>query len=546
MSVKFSILGGSGEIGMNMYLYETQDTAVIIDCGVMFSDSTLPGVDLIIPDFEYLNTIKDKLKAVILTHGHEDHIGGIPYLLKDFDLEIYTGLLTAELVKVKSKEHKIKPKINTFFDGDEFFIGDFKFKSLLINHSISDTYAICIFHKDCNFLHISDFKIDNTPVSGKAFDTNVFSQLADTYGFDCLISDSTNVINSGYTASESSVKNDIKELIENHDSRVFFTTFASNIDRIQQVIEICNEVGRKIIFDGRSILKNIQIASSLNYLKIPRGVVISISEIKNYPDDKLCFIISGCQGERQSTLFKIVSKERKKLRIQKGDLFIISARVIPGNEKNLNETINNIYINGGEVVDIEKNNIHVSGHASEEEVKLLLKLTKPKYLIPVHGEYFHLKKHISLAIDNGLISEDRAIFTITGQQLLFENKDFVSKLEIPYGRTYIDRRGNFLFGEELLKIRKNLSRDGIVIIKLFIDEFNQLQSPPEIYTEGFNLNDNQLFLLRKFIMDSLPVLNDEIKNDINNIKNLVNKLTKTYFKKRLDRRPVILVIDVII
>jgi ribonuclease J len=543
MSLKFSILGGSGEIGMNMYLFESDEAVLIVDCGVMFADCDLPGVDLIIPDFTYLENIRNKDFFLLLSHGHEDHIGGVPYLIERFKMPIYGGKLTIKLLESKLKEHKIKSEIIEINENDCLILKDFKIKPIPVNHSISDTFAFHIVNRDLHILHSSDFKIDLSPVNGKPFSMESFIR-AKQEGIDLYIGDSTNVINENFTPSESTVKKDLKDIINNHHSRIFFTTFASNIDRIKQLIEVCEVTGRKIVFEGTSIIKNIKIAEELGYVDIPKGLRVPLSEAKHMEDDKICFVISGCQGERQSSLYKIVSKERKALKIKEGDLFIISARVIPGNERNLNNTINMIYMNGGEVVDIQKKHVHVSGHASEEELKLMFNLLQPEYFVPVHGESLHLKKHYNLAVKSNFVDKDNAFILLSGEQLLFAKRKFVEKKSIPSGKTYIDKRGNFLFGEELLKERKHLSRDGVISIifrEIYTSPFYEII---EIKTKGFDLPPQYLHKLKKHIYKFLPVLNEEAKNDKYNIFELFEKMLKTYFKRNFDRRPVISVIKV--
>ncbi len=543
MSFKFSILGGSGEIGMNMYLFESEKAVVIVDCGVMFGDCDLPGVDLIIPDFSYLETIEQKAFALFLSHGHEDHIGGVPYLLDKYKIPVYGGKLTIKLLESKLKEHKIKAEINELTDESIIDFHDFKIKAIPVNHSISDTFAFHLIHKDLNVLHSSDFKIDLSPVNGQPFSSESFI-MAKREGIDLYIGDSTNVVNENFTPSESTVKKDLKDIINNHNGRVFFTTFASNIDRIRQLVEICEELNRKIVFEGTSIIKNIKIAEELGYINIPKGLKIPLSKTKEIEDDKICFVISGCQGERQSSFYKVVSKERKALQIKKGDLFIISARVIPGNEKNLNETINMIYTNGGEVVDIQKKHVHVSGHASEEELKLMFNLLKPKYFVPVHGEALHLKKHFDLAVDLEFVKQENAFILLSGEQLVFENKKFIEKNTITSGKKYIDKRGDFIFDENLLKERKHLSRDGVITLifkKIYSEPYYEIL---DIQTKGFELPPRHIFKLKKYVFNNLPVLNAGVKNDKNDIFEMFEKMLKTYFKRNFDRRPVISVIKV--
>ncbi|MEC9491455.1 ribonuclease J [Flexistipes sp.] len=532
MSFDVTFLGGAGVIGMNMYLYESSDTALIVDCGVMFADYSCPGVDYIIPDFRYLYKKREKLKALLLSHGHEDHIGGVPYLLKDFNIPVYSGELTLKFLKAKLGEHKIKGDLNAITPGDSFKVGDFTVSFNPVNHSIPETYSVLLSSNDFSFLHCSDFKIDDTPVSGEPFNRKLYKKIG-SKGIDAVLIDSTNVFEKGKTVSESSLKNNLLEIFRGIKARIFFTTFSSNIDRIKQVLEVCRQLDRKVVFEGRSILKNTLLGNEAGYLPFPEDTVVKLSEAKDLPDDRICYIVSGCQGEAGSSLFKIVSRERKKLQIQEGDTVVISSRVIPGNEKNLNALMNQVAFYGGYVVDMDEGGIHASGHAGREDIKEFISLVRPKKVIPVHGEFRHQKAVCKMVMEDNLAEE--CIFAITGEKLVFsDDKKNVFTEEVEIEKRYVDTRGDFLFSEEQLKERRQMARDGVVIINAYsVDE------KVHIDTTGFVLSNNSFFRLRKFLSENLILLNDVIKDDKNKLAEMAMKLTKTFFKKNMDRRPVI-------
>lgn len=532
MSFTITILGGAGAIGMNMYLYESEETAVVVDCGVMFADYSCPGVDYIIPDFKYLYKKREKLKGALLSHGHEDHIGGVPYFLKDFNIPVYSGNLTLKFLKAKLNEHKIKGKLNQVEPQEPFRIGDFIVTFNPVNHSIPETYSILLNSGEFSFLHCSDFKIDNTPVSGEPFNRNLYKKIGDK-GVDAVMVDSTNIFEKGKTVSESSLKNNLLEIFRNIKGRIFFTTFSSNIDRIKQVLEVCRELDRKVVFEGRSILKNTLLGNEAGYLPFPQDTVVKLSEAKELPDEKVCYIVSGCQGEAGSSLFKIVSRERKKLQIQEGDTVVISSRVIPGNEKNLNALMNQIAFYGGYVVDMDEGGIHASGHAGSEDIKEFLSLVKPGKVIPIHGEFRHQKAVCKMINENNLASE--CVFAISGEKIVFsDDKRETSVDEVNIDNKYVDTRGDFLFSEEQLKERRHMARDGVVIVNAYsVDE------KVDVDTIGFILSNNDFFRLRKFLSENLILLNDVIKDDKTKFDEMIGKLTRTFFKKNMDRRPVI-------
>lgn len=539
--MQISFLGGLGEIGMNMYVYETETTAIIVDCGVMFADLSLPGVDYIIPDFSYIVSIKDKIKGIVATHGHEDHIGGISYLLKNFNVPIYGGKLTLNLLKHKLTEEKLKATLKEISDMDCIVIDDISISFLQINHSIPDTFCIKIKSKKNTFIHLSDFKIDKTPISQKPFSEERVVKFLENEKVTGILIDSTSCQRVGVSPSEKSVYEDLYKIISDASGRVFFTTFSSNIDRISQVLDICEKLKRKVVIEGRSITKNINIATQLGYLKYNPENIIRLNDAKKYDDNKLCFIISGCQGEVNSTLYKIVSRERNSLQVKKGDLFIISSRVIPGNEKNLAKAINHIFYYEAEVVDIEKENIHVSGHAYREDVKIITSLTSPKYFIPIHGEYTHLRKNIQNITEDLNFSQSNCIFVENGKKITFDNnQDLVSFSDIPFGKTYIDTRGGFIFGEDELKIRKNMARDGVFFINYFFKENNF--NIKELNAIGFSLTDELQYYIKKQINDNISLLIESSLSGEFQFDEILTKFIKKIFKKRFDRRPEIKVI----
>ncbi len=532
MSFSVTFLGGAGFIGMNMYLYESDESALIVDCGVMFADYSYPGIDYIVPDFSYLYSLRNKLKGLLLTHAHEDHVGGVPYLLKNFNIPVWGGFLTLKLLKLKLSEYKIKAVLNEVTPGEMFRIDDFSLTYNSVNHSIPDTYSILLKNKNFSCLHASDFKIDYTPVSGAPFDWSTYEKIGND-GVDLAMVDSTNIFEKGETASESALKSNILDVFLAARGRIFFTTFASNVDRIRQVMEVCFQIGRKVVLEGRSVLKNTLVANENGFLPFPENTVVKISDAKDLPDNEVCYIVSGCQGESGSSLFKIVSKERKKLRIKEGDTVVISSRVIPGNEKNLNAMMNQVALHGGNVVDMEEAKIHTSGHAGREDIKEFLNLLRPDYVIPIHGEIRHQKEFCRMLEDEKLNS--KGIFAVTGEKAVFDGstkKPVIKEINSEY--QYIDTRGGFFLDNVQLKERKHMARDGVVIVRISTTEKNH-----EIETVGFILSDYIYFRLSKFLRENLILLNDVIKDDKDKLLEMSWKLVKTFFKKEMDRRPVI-------
>lgn len=539
MSCSISFLGGVGEIGMNMYVYETDESAIIIDCGVMFADNNFPGIDYVIPDFEYLDSIKHKLKGLFITHGHEDHVGAVPFLLRSFDMPVYGGKLSLGILEAKRGAKKIAPNLNTIRPRQEITEGDFTVRFLPVTHSISDTYALYIKCGDFKALHCSDFKIDQSPAGGEPFNPSDFTKLADE-NLTALLVDSTNATSEGFTQSESSIKENLRKVFRNAKGRIFFTTFSSNIDRFRQILDIAKDCGRKVVLEGAALDRNVSIAKSLGYIELPEEQVITLRQAKKLPDEEVCYIITGCQGETNSTLYRIASGERKDLSVKEGDLFVISARVIPGNEKNLINLVNHIYKAGGKVVDIGKNRIHVSGHASQEEIKLMVNFTRPQYVIPVHGEPVHMITLKRMLKDMNLVQPSDILLVEDGNKLTFSD-DGVSTGDVPFGKVFIDLRGHFHMDEDSVRDRKHLCRDGAVSVVLMRRKADGTYIlPPVFETAGFTLENAQTAELQDFLVEHLTNLLKDDDYDDMDLKGGLSRLTKRYFKKNLDRRPLVI------
>lgn len=540
MSCSISFLGGVGEIGMNMYVYETENSAIIIDCGVMFADNNLPGIDYVIPDFEYLDSIKHKLKGLFITHGHEDHVGAVPFLLRAYNIPVYGGKLSLGILEAKRGAKKVSPDLRTVKARQTITEGDFTVQFLPVTHSISDTYALYVKCGDFSALHCSDFKIDQSPAGGEPFNPADFTKLA-SEGLTALLIDSTNAQNEGFTQSESSIKEDLRKVFRNAKGRIFFTTFSSNVDRFRQIFDIARECGRKVVLEGTALDRNVSIAESLGYIELPEDLMITLRAAKKLPDEEVCYIITGCQGETNSTLYRIASGERKDLNVREGDLFVISARVIPGNEKNLINLVNMIYKSGGNVVDIGKNRIHVSGHASQEEIKLMVNFTRPRYVIPVHGEPVHLITLKRTLKATGFLPEENVLMVEDGKKVIFEDGEVLKTDDVPNGRIFIDLRGHFVMDEDSVKDRKHLCRDGavsVVLIKKKADGTYIL--PPAIETAGFTLDDRHMRQLLDFLSENISELVNDEDYDFTELKGGLSRLTKRYCKKHLDRRPLII------
>lgn len=485
--IKVAFLGGMNEIGKNMTVYEYGDDMFIVDCGLAFPGTELLGVDSVIPDFTYIAQNIDKVRGLIVTHGHEDHIGGIPYLLKKFNIPIYSTRLTIGLIKGKLKEHGLlnKAKLHEINPSDKVKLGKFSVEFIHVNHSIPDAVGLAITSPVGVIIHTGDFKIDTTPVDGDMINIPRFAEYG-TKGVLALFQDSTNAERPGYTMSEKKVGESFLNLFTKAGKRrIVVATFASNIHRVQQIIDVAKHLRRKVAVVGRSLENLVQVGEELGYLNVPDNILISIDNIKDYPDDKLVIITTGSQGEPMSALTKIANGEHRKVTASPNDYVIISATPIPGNEKMVSNVVNELMKRDIEVIYENMYEVHVSGHACQEELKLMMGVIKPKFFFPVHGEQKHLKKHAKLAEAMG-ISKKNIFIEDIGKHVEITEKGIKTLDNVPSGDVYVDGIGVGDVGNIVLNDRKHLSADGIIIIVATIDsQTGEVLSGPDIVSRGF-------------------------------------------------------------
>lgn len=484
--IKITPLGGLHEIGKNMTVFEYEGDLLILDCGLAFPDDDMLGVDMVIPDITYLQKNKNRIRGIVLTHGHEDHIGAIPYVLKEFNVPVFGTKLTLGILKNKLSEHGIlnSTKLNVINPGETFKLGDFKVEFIRSNHSIADAVAVALHTPAGTILHTGDFKIDSTPIDGEMIDLGRIGELGKK-GILLLMSDSTNAERRGYTMSERTVGATFDNVFDNCNKRIFVATFASNIHRVQQIINAAVKYGRKVAVSGRSMENVLAAAIELGYMNIPKNTLITLDEIGRYPKDKLVIVTTGSQGETMSALSRMAYSGHKKVNIEPDDLVIISASPIPGNEKAISNVINELLKRGAEVIYESLAEVHVSGHACQEELKIILALAKPKYFMPVHGEYKHLSRHRDLALQMGMSSKD--IFMMENGKVL-EVSEASAKITgtVPSGKVLVDGLGVGDVGNIVLRDRKHLSEDGLIVVVTTIDhEMKTVVAGPDIISRGF-------------------------------------------------------------
>lgn len=539
-TLKIIPLGGLGEIGKNITAIEYEDEIIVIDCGVSFPDDDMLGIDLVIPDITYLLENKDKIKGLFITHGHEDHIGSIPYILRQLNIDIYATPLTIGLIACKLEEHKIIDTANLIpvKEGDVVNFNKLSVEFIRATHSIADSCSLAIFTPLGTVVHTGDFKIDYTPIDGRVMDLNRFSELGEN-GILLLMADSTNVDRSGHSLSERTIGETLNRILNNAKGRVIVATFASNIHRIQQIVDASLRENRKICFSGRSMENVSNVAMELGYLHIPEESLIDLDEIDSY-GSKITIITTGSQGEPMAGLSRIAYGTHKKITLEPDDLFIISASPIPGNGKMISKVINQLYKKGAEVIYEDLEDVHVSGHAYQEELKLIHSITKPKYFMPVHGEYRHLKHHEDLAKKMGMKGEN--IFKLeTGDVLEITKDKAVVGEKVRTGVLYVDGIGVGDVGNIVLRDRRNLARDGMVIIVFAIDKDNfYLASGPDVITRGFiyaRENENLINEIKEISRQKIEECLDDKSTQWQILKTSVRKAVELLLFEKTKRRP---------
>lgn len=543
--VKISFLGGMNEIGKNMTLYEYKNDMFIVDCGLAFPTPELPGVDLVIPDFTHIRNNREKIRGIIITHGHEDHIGGLAYLLKELNIPIYATKLTIGLIKGKLEEHNLlnSSKLVEIKPRDNITLGSFNIELIHVNHSIPDAVGLAIRCPAGIIIQTGDFKIDTTPVDGDMIDLPRFAEYGKK-GVLALLSDSTNAERPGYTMSEKNVGESFELLFRKAGSRrIIVATFASNIHRVQQIIDVANARGRKVAVIGRSLENLVKVGSELGYLNIPQNLLISIDNIKSYPDDKLVIITTGSQGEPMSALTKIAYAEHRKVNASPNDYVIISATPIPGNEKMVGNVVNALMKKGVEVIYENMYEVHVSGHACQQDLKLMIGLVKPKYFIPVHGEQKHLIKHAGLAQAMGIDSNNIFIGDI-GNCIELSDNGIKQLANVQSGEVYVDGYGVGDVGNVVLNDRKHLSKDGIIIVVATIDSQNgYIVSGPDIVSRGFVfVKENEALMnsARDLACRIIDEQYDRRYHDWNSVKTKLRDEISKFMYEKTKRSPMIL------
>ena len=542
--LKIISLGGLDEIGKNMTVYEFGNDIIVVDCGMGFPDDDMYGIDVVIPDVSYLIKNQSKIRGIFITHGHEDHIGALPYVLRSINAPIYTTRMTAGLIRLKLEEHRLldKTKIITCKAGDVVKAGAFSVEFIHVNHSIADAVAFAIKCPVGVCVHTGDFKIDTTPIQGGMIDLARFGELGKE-GVLALLSDSTNVERPGYTRSERSVGASFDALFKGCEERIIVTTFASNVDRIQQIIDVAARYGRKVAVTGRSMENAMKVSTELGYMSIPDGVVMDLNHIKSLPKNKICIITTGSQGETMSALSRMAFSTHRQVDILPGDRIIISASTIPGNEHAMGNVINELYRKGAEVVNERERALHVSGHACQEELKIIHALVKEKFFIPVHGEQRHLKLHAKLAQEMGmdprniLVSEIGRVIELTPNSAKLAGT-------VTAGKVFVDGYGVGDVGSVVLRDRRHLAQDGMVVVVLSLSgEDGSIVSGPDIITRGFvyvKESEGLMDELRQVALDAVLSIDARSATDWSAIKGQIKGDLSNYLYKKTKRSPMIL------
>ncbi|MCL5405608.1 MAG: ribonuclease J [Deltaproteobacteria bacterium] len=543
-TLKVIPLGGLGEIGLNMMVFEYEDSIVIVDSGLMFPEEEMLGIDIVIPDFSYLLGRKEKVAALVVTHGHEDHIGAIPFLVREFPLPIYGTALTLALIREKLREHNLLDRVELIqiVPRQVVEIGPFSFEFIRVCHSIPDGVGLAIRTPVGVIIHSGDFKIDNTPVDDKRLDIARLGSYGEE-GVLALFSDSTNVERPGYTVSEKEVGVTLRNVLQEKQGRVIVAVFASNLHRIQQLIHIAREFDRKVLLSGKSMVTNVRIARELGCLDFTKEDEIAIQDLQNLPDSRVLMLTTGTQGEPMSALSRMAFNDHKKLKVREGDTIILSSRFIPGNERTIQNIMNHLCRNGAEVIHEQVKDIHVSGHACQEELKIMINVVQPRFFIPIHGEYRHLVKHRQLALSLG-ISPANCLLIENGGVLCFSPDSVCTKEKIETGRVFVDGKGVGDVGGLVLRDRRHLSEDGLVIASLVVNkETHEILSGPDILSRGFIHEEAKPEILYEgkcIILENIDrQLEEAHELDCALLQEQIRRDLKRFFIRTLDRRPVI-------
>ena len=542
--LKIISLGGLNEIGKNMTVYEYGGDMIVVDVGMGFPDDDMYGIDVVIPDFTYLIKNKEKIRGIFLTHGHEDHIGSIPYLLRSINAPIYATRMTAGLVKLKLEEHRLldKTKLITCEAGEVVKAGRFSVEFIHVNHSIADAVAFAIKTPVGLCVHTGDFKIDSTPIQGGMIDLARLGELGKA-GVLALLCDSTNVERPGYTKSERCVGASFDALFRGCDQRIIVTTFASNVDRIQQIISVAAKYGRKVAVTGRSMENAMKVSTELGYMNVPEGTLVDVNHIKSLPKDKICIVTTGSQGETMSALTRMAFSTHRQVDIQAGDRIIISASAIPGNENAIGNVINELYRKGAEVVNERTGQLHVSGHACQDELKIIHALVKPKFFIPLHGEQRHLKIHAKLAQEMGM-HPNHILISDIGKVMEFTPNSAKINGTVPAGRVFVDGYGVGDVGSVVLRDRKHLAEDGmIVVVTSMSGEDGSVVSGPDIITRGFvyvKESEELMEELRRVAVEALERCHRSNTTDWATIKGEIKNDLSGFLYKKTKRNPMLL------
>ncbi|HIT25333.1 MAG TPA: ribonuclease J [Candidatus Enterenecus avicola] len=542
--LKIISLGGLNEIGKNLTVYEYGNDIILVDVGMGFPDDEMYGVDVVIPDFTYLIQNRDRIRAIFITHGHEDHIGAIPYLMRDVNVPIYATRMSAGLIRLKLEEHRLdkKVKLITCEAGETVRAGKFSVEFIHINHSIADAVAFAIRCPLGVVVHTGDFKIDPTPIQGGMADLTRLGELG-REGVLALLADSTNVERPGFTKSERSVGASFEALFRGCDQRIIVTTFASNVDRIQQIINVAAKYGRKVAVTGRSMENVMRVSTELGYMQVPAGTVVDVNQIKGLPKNKVCIITTGSQGETMSALTRMAFNTHRQVEIQAGDRVILSASAIPGNENAIGNVINELYRRDAEVVNERELSLHVSGHACQDELKIVHALVRPKYFIPVHGEQRMLKTHAKLAREMGMDPRNIVISDV-GKVIEITQKSARINGTVPSGKVFVDGYGVGDVGAVVLRDRQHLAQDGMIVVVVSMSaEDGQVISGPDIITRGFvYVKESEALMdeLRQVAMDALETCQDRHVRDWSSIKSEIKGSLSGYLYKKTKRNPMIL------